>query len=184
MKNHVRSVLVGLSVVVLSGCATARAKDKMEMLRKSVEAYNHAFRWKNYDRAATFLPAELRGAFVATHEDDAASLHVEDYKILQVDIDTEDAARVLVRYRYTLLPSVVVQTRKLTQHWHRVAGQWTLENEDEPIRPVNRSSKPSRPDAFGGDQPESESTEVEVLDAEGVILRSDGDWEDEERNAR
>ena len=152
------------------------------MLRKSVEAYNHAFRWKNYDRAASFLPGELRASFVATHEDDAVSLHVEDYKILQVDLDSEDAARVLVRYRYTLLPSVVVQTRKLTQHWHRVAGQWLLESEDESIRPLDAGAPPTRRDAFGGSDATPAPMDIEVQDTEGRLLRSDGTWpEDEER---
>lgn len=175
MKRRVALALgAGVLTGLLSGCATARTADKMERLRRSVEAYNHAFRWKNYDRAANYLPGELRAAFVSTHEDDATSLHVEDYKVLRVDLDSEDAARVLVRYRYTLLPSVVVKTRKLTQHWHRVAGRWVLESEDEPIRPINALAEPSHPEAFGGLDPEPGPMDVETQDNGARIPRSDG----------
>lgn len=144
-----------LCVFAIAGCATARTGDKMEALRKAVDGYNHAFRWKNYEVASGYIPSDLRAQFVSTHEDDEASLHVEEYTVLRVDFETEDAAEVLVRYRFTLLPSVVVQTRKLTQHWHHVAGHWTLETEDDSIRPLKNGEdapkvEDSDVDAFGG----------------------------------
>lgn len=169
-----------ISALALTGafaCKTPEGK-KLEAFQDSVEAYNDAYRWKNYERAAAFLPADLRGAFVATYEDDKKSLHVEDYKILEAEMDSEDAARVVVRVRYMLLPSVTVQKRTLVQHWHRVDGSWILENEDNSIRDIDESLMPDT-DAFGGGEaPEGAEADVEVTAPDGEVIRSDGDWDE------
>lgn len=167
----IRLVTTALAVSFLVSCAAARHRDHMNELQTAVEAYNHAYRWKNYERAAAFLPPSLRAAFIETHEDDTQSLHVEDYKILQVDLPSEDSAIVTVSTRYTLLPSVTVENRKIRQSWHKVAGTWILESEDNPIRAIKVDVKPRTVDSFGGD--EENQAEVEVTGPDGKVLRDD-----------
>jgi hypothetical protein len=137
----------------LLACATPK-KDKLEQLRTSVEAYNEAFRWKYYERAASFLPNELRTPFLSAFEDEAgASLHVEDVKILEVSLESEDVAEITVRYRYLRIPSVTVQSQIVKQSWHRIGDNWILEYEDPPLveLPAATPSSPREEDAFGGD---------------------------------
>ena len=172
-----RSVFAGLLVCtfVLAACS-AVSGDELEPLRRSVKAYNEAYRWKNFERAASYLPADLRLAFIATYEEDEKSLHIEDYQILQVRVVSETAAKVEVRVTYMMLPSVVVKNRRMTQHWHKVGQRWTLETEDNPIRVIRADEKPQNPDAFGGsDDPDAVSgeTSVQVTDPDGNVVRDD-----------
>ena len=157
---------LGLAVVV-AGCATARQEDDMNELQQSVEAYNHAFRWKNYERAAGFLSPALRGPFIAAHEDDSKSLHVEDFRVVQVNLPAKDAAAVTVNYRYTLLPSVTVENKKVQQNWHKVAGVWVLESEVGSIRELDMAKAPRNPNAFGGGEEEEGQAELEVTGPDG-----------------
>jgi hypothetical protein len=157
-----------------SSCASSSQGDAAALLQRSVEAYNEAYRWKNYERASSFLPLDLRAAFVAAHDDDEKSLHVEDYQILSVDHPRDDAADIRVRLTYILLPSNTVEKRTVVQHWQRVGGAWTLEAEDNSIRPIDTRAAPRAPDAFGGEAPEGAPTEVEATDPEGRMLRRDG----------
>ncbi|MEO1338973.1 MAG: hypothetical protein AAFV29_25240, partial [Myxococcota bacterium] len=140
-----------LGVATAAGCAgSATSGDKLETLRRSVKAYNEAYRWKNFERAASFLPRDLRMSFVATYEEDEKSLHIEDYQILQVRVLNEKAADVEVRVIYMMLPSVVVKNRRMTQHWRKIGARWTLETEENSIRDIQADARPQDPDAFGG----------------------------------
>ena len=152
-----------LAVLALTACASSSPKadaDDLESLRKAVKAYNEAYRWKNFERAASFLPEDRRLSFVDEHQQDEKSLHIEGYQVLQVQMDSDVAARVQVRVTFMMLPSVVVQNRRLTQHWHRVNQRWMLEAEDNAIRPLRKEAQSPNdnynPDAFGGGEPPSD----------------------------
>lgn len=163
-----------LLLLGLLSCATARTRDKLEQLQEAVEGYNEAYRWKNFERAASFLPNDQRAAFVATYEDDEKSLHVEDCQVLKIDMDGTDAALVTVRIRFMLLPSVTVETRKVVQHWHRVNESWLLETEDNSIRKIDATATPQNPDAFGGTdgQPNDDTQQqIQVTDPQGNVIR-------------
>jgi hypothetical protein len=156
------------------GCATSSQGDAAEQLQRSVEAYNEAYRWKNYERASSFLPPDLRAAFVAAHEDDEKSLHVEDYQILAVDHPREGAADIRVRVTYILLPSNTVEKRTVVQHWQRVGGAWVLETEDNSIRALDPKGASQGRDAFGGAAaPGGAPVDVEVTEPGGTLRTSE-----------
>lgn len=142
-----RGWLGGFALVLaaVTGCASMGVQDTLEKLREAVEGYNQAFRWKNYERAAQYLPNDVRAAFMTAYDDDESSLQIEDYQISKVDVVNDDEAKVAVRVRYLLLPSVVVENRTLVQHWHRVAGEWILEQEDNAIRKLDPAKKAELP---------------------------------------
>ncbi|MBX2814042.1 MAG: hypothetical protein KTR25_19665 [Myxococcales bacterium] len=123
-----------LTVLGTIGCATTG--EKADALTRSVSQYNDAFRWKNYQLAAAYLPAQIRTPFIANYDEDDHDLHIEGYQIIGVEMVTPEVAKVQVRYQYTLLPSVTLEKRIVTQHWAIVEGQWILEHEDRPIRPL------------------------------------------------
>ena len=171
--------VAALALVVGAGCATLSGQtDSLNALQESVEAYNDAYRWKNYERASLFRPADVRAAFLATYEEDDKSLHVEDYQILKAEVISETAARIVVRLRFMQLPSVTLENRKLVQHWHKVGGRWILETEENSVREIDMSAMADNPDAFGGSSAEAPpgdpNAEVEVTDPEGNVIRQDG----------
>ncbi len=168
--------LVGMGLASQIACATVNgSKASLKELQDSVEAYNDAYRWKNFERAAIYLPTDQRAAFLATYEEDDKALHVEGYRILKADIETDTAAKMTIRVRYMLLPSVTLQKRNVIQHWHKVAGRWILETEQNSIREIDPSKLDVDPNAFGGGGPEpAADLEVEVTNPEGTVIRKDG----------
>lgn len=173
MRGPVLSLLAG-GLLLSAGCASMKVQDQLEKLKEAVEGYNQAFRWKNYERAAQYLPVEHRGAFVAAYDDDEKSLQMEDYNVSRVDLISEEAATVSVRVRFLLLPSVVVENRTLTQHWQKIEGAWILETEENSIRKLDFGTKPELPP----EKPDSKDPyEVEV-EAPG-----DGDSEAREESS-
>lgn len=172
--DWVPKLVLGVVLLVSTSCATSPVQERMEALRSSVKEYNEAYRWKNYQRAAVFLPMDQRAAFVASYEEDDKALHVEGYQILAVNFASPEVADVKVRYRFMQLPSVTLERRIVTQHWARVSGQWTLEHENDSIREIDPElAKTFDPNGFGGPLPEDEAPtlEVEVLDAEGKVVK-------------
>ena len=145
-------------------CAAA-ARERMEALERSIKGYNEAYRWKNFEQAAGFLPANLQGAFLASYEEDDKSLHVEGYQVLAVDMPEPDHAKVRVRYRYMLLPSVTLEHRVVTQHWARVNRRWVLEHEDRPLRALE--DPPASEDTFGGPNGDPAAVPADGFDEPG-----------------
>ena len=165
-----------LLVMLLFGCATAK-ETEMEIFQAAVDGYNSAYRWKNFERAASYLPNDMRAAFIAAYEEDDHSLHVETFQILKVDMK-EDAATVTVRVRYMELPSITLENRTMVQHWHKVNDAWILETEENSIRAIDPNALPKNPEAVKGvevpDDKKGESS-IEVSDPEGNVIRKEGE---------
>jgi hypothetical protein len=163
----------------MAGCASSK-QTLMEELQESVEGYNSAYRWKNFERAASYLPNDLRAAFIAAYEEDDQSLHVETYQILKVDLVNDNAATVTVRLRFMELPSINLENRTLTQHWHKVNDAWILETEENSIRELDLGASPKNPAAVEGVEVPAEKkgdTAIEVSDPDGKVIRKDGEIE-------
>lgn len=149
-----------------AGCAHIDPLDKLELLHDSVEAYNHAFRWKAYDRAATYRLPEERTAFIAVYDDDQSSLQIEDYRVVRVNVIEDRSAEVTVRVRFLMLPSTVVQRSTIVQYWHKIGGNWLLESEKNPMRDMDLELQPRDKARLEGPKvsPEQEGqTELDVL---------------------
>ncbi len=164
LRGAVGLLALGLGALGLTGCAHPQtAAAKLEALNEAVEAYNHAYRWKSYGQASAFLPPDLREPFLSAYEDEEASLQIEEYRVLRVSVSSEDSAKVSVKVRYMMLPSVIVQTVTLVQHWQLVAGSWTLETEENSIRPLEPGTKPRATTTTLEVPPEADGdTELEV----------------------
>lgn len=175
----VSSALLALG---LASCAAQRQRDTLNQLQESIEAYNEAYRWKNYERAAAYVPSDVRGAFLAAHEDEETSLHVEDWQLLDVNLESPQAAKVTVRVRYLQLPSVTIEKKTVVQHWHEVNGTWLLETEDNPIRPIDPTKVPKNPEARDEGPTDEAPADIEVKDPSGRVIREEGDsFGDEDR---
>jgi hypothetical protein len=164
-----------IALALMTGCASA-AQQRMEELQAAIDGYNSTYRWKNFERAASFLPNDLRGPFIAAYEEDDNSIHVETYTIIKVDLLNDDAATVTVRVRYMELPSINLENRTVTQHWHKVNDVWLLETEENSIREIDPDAAPKNPEAVkGAEVPDDKKgeTSIEVTDPEGNMIKKD-----------
>jgi len=148
-------------------CATLSGEDNANRLNETVEAYNHAYRWKNYETAVLLLIPDLREGYLAAYEEDESSLQIEDYKIQKLNLKSEDQAVAKIRTRYMLLPSVSVKRVTLIQHWVQIEDQWLMESEENSIRKIDPLQKPNYPTkkAIPANAEEGE-TELEVTPPE------------------
>jgi hypothetical protein len=168
VKNRTRSryrCLVAAGVLSAVGCATMpndASNEDLEPIKEAIEAYNHAFRWKSYNQAAQFLPSEVRGPFLATYEDEESSLQVEECRIVRIHLKDASSATATVRVRFMMLPSVIVQKQTVTQHWFKVADQWILESEDNPIRTIDIGKTIDEQQAPEPDPAQLGQTEIDV----------------------
>ncbi len=152
-----RSLMAGwLVAAAAAGACAGSSQDLMGGLQQSVEAYNRAFRWKNYPLAANYLLSDERADFLERFEEDDKNLHVEGFQVLSVHFESPELARVSVRYRYMMLPSVTLQQRVLTQQWAKMGEGWLLEREEPRLLPPRpkKDDGSQDPDAFGGQGPE------------------------------
>ena len=136
-----RRLLILLMSLCFAGCAAVGQKNDMNRLQKAVESYTHAYRWKNYDSAVLMLQPDLREPYLAAYEEDESSLQIEDIRVVRVEIEARDRAKITLRTRFMLLPSVTVQKKKLTQYWVKIGEQWLLEAEENSIRLIDPLSK-------------------------------------------
>ena len=133
------SILIG---PLLVSCASTNAG---ETLQESVSAYNQNLRWKRFNNASRFVPAESRAKFLErylTAEDD---LHIQSMEVRNVTSYTKDGNRVadvvLVAEAY-LLPSTVVEKMTIVQRWAHVDGAWLLEESSRELVPEISSAEP------------------------------------------
>ena len=157
-----RAALIVLACV--AACAAQQKKDAVESLRESVDAYNHAFRWKVYDHAVQFLPTDVRGPFLVAYEDEESSLQVEEYRILRVQMHNDTTATITIRIRFMMMPSVIVQKETLIQHWAKLGASWILESEENSIRELDMDATPKHTAEASEPPPEAlGETELKVL---------------------
>ena len=138
MMRTLSTLLVSLCFV---GCAAVGQKNDMNRLQEAVESYSHAYRWKNYDSAVLMLQPDLREPYLAAYEEDESSLQIEDIRVVRVELEAPDRAKITLRTRFMLLPSVTVQKKKLTQYWVKIGDQWLMEAEENSIRLIDPLSK-------------------------------------------
>ena len=138
MTRALSTLLLGLC---LAACATVGQKNDMNRLQEAVESYTHAYRWKNYDSAVLMLQPDLREPYLAAYEEDESSLQIEDIRVVKVQLEAPDRAKITLRTRFMLLPSVTVKKKKLTQYWVKIGDQWLMEAEENSIRLIDPLSK-------------------------------------------
>ncbi len=136
-----RAFALLLAASTLSACA-GQQTSKADKLQEAVDAYNYAFRWKNFERAVMFIPKDNRSDFLAAYEDDQESLQVDEWSVRGVKWEGDNSAAVSIRMTYLLLPSTMVKNVTLVQHWAEVNGEWIIQNEEDSIRKLGE--KPSK----------------------------------------
>jgi hypothetical protein len=120
----------------LSACAAPGSGD-MDLSR-SVSMYNDALRWKRFEQAAAFIPADARAAFLERYLATEDRLQIESLEVRSVvsipeqDVPTFDVVVVASAY---LLPSNVVERITLIERWQQRGGVWRMVHADHDLAP-------------------------------------------------
>lgn len=114
--------LLGLAFVA---CA-ASPQTRTTSLRDAVNDYAHALRWGQIERAATYVPAKSREAFLQQKRRAQGLVHIHEYDVRTVDyVAGADKARIVVLAVWTLPNDPVTHQELLEQSWQFAAG-WEL----------------------------------------------------------
>lgn len=104
-------------VLALIGC-NYHSKQVAETGDDSLQDFNSALRWKQYQVAASLMQPEFREEFITTFSAFRDDLHISDVR--EVSRQTfEEGRRIetVVEMDYTLMPSIVVKTFSFDQVW-------------------------------------------------------------------
>jgi hypothetical protein len=117
----IRNAFILLMVLVMASCASMgdKRKKSSENLRDSVEAFNSAFRWEDYQTATAFLNPSKKEAFWKEVDRFKGKIHIIDYQVREVqheEIALRGTAIVFIQYYRTAVPNVLTTT--LTQKWY------------------------------------------------------------------
>jgi len=116
-----RSALATLLLAVAPAIllpACSGAQNRGDQLRDSVRSYNDALRWGRIERAAEFIPAADRPAFLASKRVAAGGLNVHDVEIRGVQTAADGrAARVRVALTFSRAGDPRLETHLIDQLW-------------------------------------------------------------------
>ncbi len=125
--NRPLLTLLAFSLTLLTAGCGATNKSATERLENDVFHYNHALRWKHYDKAAAFLPEHKKDDTLdkwRDTEDDVRILEVDIQRVKRLDLRHADVTVVFRKIEHS---SNVVRTDKQIQSWHLDADRrWRL----------------------------------------------------------
>lgn len=118
-------------------------KSPGEKLQESVLRYNDAMRWRRFEVASEYLPTAKREDFMDRQREQADRIRILEYDIDDVHQTVpNEKAEVVVKVKWLVSPSNIVQTIRVRQNWDYTAEkQWQLESAEE----VKKKAKPAGP---------------------------------------
>ncbi len=123
-----RRYLAFALLVASVGCATG---DGMQTkLQDATGGYNRYLRWGDVDRAAEYLPAVSRHAFLEQHDDVRDELVIVDYEITRLQLDkARGTATSRAELTWHTERRLIVETTAVDQVWQWHEGGWVLVDE-------------------------------------------------------
>ncbi|MEZ4272752.1 MAG: hypothetical protein R3C68_15370 [Myxococcota bacterium] len=128
--------------VTLLACASS--SDASGTLHRAVNSYNELMRWKKFEQAAGYIPANKRADFLERYlavEDDLFVESMEVRGITWVTTEDNPVVDVNVIANAYLLPSTVLEKVVMRQRWEFRNGAWNLANNSREIVP--KTTKPA-----------------------------------------
>ena len=124
-ERRISPFLTALAVCCLfaavASCSTmgiTEDKKGKEVLEKSVEAFNSAFRWEDYTSAAAWVPSGKKELFWNEVDNFKGKIKIFDVKIRDIDhVEESGAATAIVNLQYYRTNSPIVNTVNLSQKW-------------------------------------------------------------------
>jgi len=133
MKVSVKTLLLMLAPAVMfaamagssfEGCAA----QKQDMLMQNVKDFNNNLRWKRYDHAAQYMPADMSEAFTETMEKDDENLSITDFEFKEIVASPDgNSLKVKVKIAWHKKNEGVEKKAVLTQNWKKGGtGTWYM----------------------------------------------------------
>ncbi|HEY4221556.1 MAG TPA: hypothetical protein VGO62_09440 [Myxococcota bacterium] len=129
-----RTRLLVVIVVIVSGCAHMYSKDDLDV---SLFQHHNNLRWGRLDNAATTVSPELRTSFLSTWAARQQTLELQDVEVQGATLTPDGAAAdVVVAITYVDKASMTVKNVTMIEHWIRTDDGW-LEQKfaDAPVPP-------------------------------------------------
>lgn len=115
---------------LLTSCASMGQTDKdKKAIDSSVETFNRAFRWEDFDTAALFISPEAKLQFWNEVDKFKGKIHVIDFQIRDLDWqEKRPIATAIVYFQYYRTASPSIQTITFEQKWYYVEKEkvWRL----------------------------------------------------------
>jgi hypothetical protein len=122
-----RPALLALAILVPACLSGDGLSDKF---RDATRGYNGALRWGDIDRAAEFLPAASKEAFMNTQDLAREDLVIVEYEMTRLDLDHEHgiaASRALITWHTEKV--LIVKHTMVDQLWQFHEGDFVLVDE-------------------------------------------------------
>jgi hypothetical protein len=112
-------------LLTLAACAgAAKANDDF---MADIRSFQEGLRWRKYDVAADFVPAEKREKFLDAHDETDTDLRIDDYELMRVKLnDSHETAQVRVKYTWHLDSVGTVHDTVVDQHWEKQGKMWRI----------------------------------------------------------
>ncbi len=126
------ALILFLSLFVVSCGGMGNSDEKKEKgLKESVDAFNFAFRWEEYNEAAAFLPTSRKADFWALVDTFKGNLRIVDFEVREVEYHKGSMrGTAIVSYQYYLSASPLLQKATVTQQWYYTESDktWKVES--------------------------------------------------------
>jgi hypothetical protein len=139
-----------------AGCAS-RARNA-EALLDSVRTYHEGLRWSRIPVAASRIPPDERGEFIAAWDQLGEDLRITDYEVIQV-AEAERAAKVEVKYTWYLDSRQIVHETRVGEDWEKKGEVWIRVGERR-LRGEPMPGLPDPDDDRGADVSRDDSVEA------------------------
>ncbi len=104
--------------------------DRSEDLDHAVDLYWKAVHWQDALAGSALVAPDARSDWLKTRDKQERNLNVTSYEIQGEKIDRGgDAATVLVKMTWYLLPSLTEQNDLVQQRWVLISGHWLVGSE-------------------------------------------------------
>lgn len=124
-KKTVHTVIAAVFCLVLAAAAVSCTslgitKDEKgtEVLTASVEAFNHSFRWEDYNTAAAFVPSGKKELFWKEVDIFKGKIRIIDFQIRGLDhLEDSTTATAILHFQYYRPESPTLETATFSQKW-------------------------------------------------------------------
>ena len=132
-------LLVGVLFLMISGCFLDASMDPRNILMESIHWYNKKFESKMMNSCVLYVTPEKRAEFMTDSLKIVQKVTFYETSIIDIQFSRDgqpakmhgtepekdvDKATVVLRYQFSVLPSVTVKTIIIEQEWNRHGNGW------------------------------------------------------------
>lgn len=130
------------ATALMGGSGCSGTQNRNTALRDAVREYADATRWGHIGKAATFVPAAKREAFLDGRRRAAASMRIVEVDVRGVRLAADnESAQVIVAIAFTEGGDPVIQRHLVQQKWRWQQTGWNLVARERVKAPPPKATK-------------------------------------------